>query len=85
MRVENRNLEECEFVLEVRYEDLLTKPKSAIKKIWKFIDIERDDTLLEEISQSIDGSRAYAYKKDEGMKVFALENSEILEFFGYLP
>jgi hypothetical protein len=85
MRVENRNLEECEFVLEVRYEDLLTKPKSAIKKIWKFIDIERDDTLLEEISQSIDGSRAYAYKKDERMKTFALENSETLEVFGYLP
>ena len=85
MEVENKNLEECEFVLEVRYEDLLTKPKSAIKQIWNFIDIERDDSLLEDISQSIDGSRAYAYKKDEKMRVFALENSEILEIFGYLP
>ena len=85
MEVENKNLEECEFVLEVRYEDLLTKPKSAIKQIWNFIDIERDDSLLEDISQSIDGSRAYAYKKDEEMRAFALENSEILEIFGYLP
>ena len=85
MEVENKNLEECEFVLEVRYEDLLTKPKSAIKQIWNFIDIERDDSLLEDISQSIDGSRAYAYKKDEEMMAFALENSEILEIFGYLP
>ena len=85
MEVENKNLEGCEFVLEVRYEDLLTKPKSAIKQIWNFIDIERDDSLLEDISQSIDGSRAYAYKKDEEMMAFALENSEILEIFGYLP
>ena len=85
MEVEKKNLEECEFVLEVRYEDLLTKPKSAIKQIWNFIDIERDDSLLEDISQSIDGSRAYAYKKDEEMRAFALENSEILEIFGYLP
>ena len=85
MEVENKNLEECEFVLEVRYEDLLTKPKSAIKQIWNFIDIERDDSLLEDISQSIDGGRAYAYKKDEEMMAFALENSEILEIFGYLP
>ncbi len=85
MEVENRNLEDCEFVLEVRYEDLLTKPKSVIKEIWNFIDIERDDSLLEDIGQSIDGSRAYAYKKDEEMRAFALENSEILEFFGYLP
>lgn len=85
MEVENKNLEECEFVLEVRYEDLLTKPKSVIKQIWNFIDIERDDSLLEDISQSIDGGRAYAYKKDEEMMAFALENSEILEIFGYLP
>ena len=85
MKVENKNLEGCEFVLEVRYEDLLTKPKSAIKQIWDFIDIERDDSLLEDISRSIDGSRAYAYKKDEEMKVFALENRETLEIFGYLP
>ena len=85
MKVENKNLEGCEFVLEVRYEDLLTKPKSAIKQIWNFIDIERDDSLLEDISQSIDGSRAYAYKKDEEMRAFALENSEILNIFGYLP
>ena len=85
MEVEKKNLEECKFVLKVRYEDLLTTPKSVIKQIWNFIDIEGGDSLLEDISQSVDGSRAYAYKKDEGMKAFALGKSKTLEIFGYLP
>ena len=85
MTIERKILRECESVLEIRYEDLLTNPESIIEEIWNFIGIEKDSELLEGISKSINKDRAFAYKKDKKMCDFALEKKEILGIFGYTP
>ena len=68
---------------QIRYEDLLMKPEQEIKKLWNFIGVGDDDVLLETISSSIDGSRAFAYRNNHELSDFAATKKEILEGFGY--
>ena len=83
LTIENKTLQKYDFVHQIRYEDLLTKPEQEIKKLWNFIGVEDDDILLETISSSIDGSRAFAYKNNHELSDFAATKKEILENFGY--
>jgi len=83
MDVEKKVIQSYENVLEIRYEDLLTSPAVVLKDIWNYIGKETDEKLLREIETMVDYSRAFAYKQNEELSVFAQENKSILERFGY--
>ena len=83
MDVEKKVIQSYENVLEIRYEDLLTSPAVVLKDIWNYIGKETDEKLLREIETMVDYSRAFAYKQNEELSVFAQENESILERFGY--
>ncbi|MDG1553933.1 MAG: sulfotransferase [Candidatus Thalassarchaeaceae archaeon] len=83
MDVEKKVIRSYENVLEIRYEDLLTSPAVVLKDIWNYIGKETDEKLLREIETMVDYSRAFAYKQNEELSVFAQENKSILEKFGY--
>jgi hypothetical protein len=83
MDVEKKVIQPYENVLEIRYEDLLTSPAVVLKDIWNYIGKETDEKLLREIETMVDYSRAFAYKQNEELSVFAQENKSILEKFGY--
>ena len=83
MDVEKKVIQSYENVLEIRYEDLLTSPAVVLKDIWNYIGKETDEKLLREIEAMVDYSRAFAYKQNEELSVFAQENESILERFGY--
>ena len=83
MDVEKKVIQSYENVLEIRYEDLLTSPAVVLKDIWNYIGKETDEELLREIETMVDYSRAFAYKQNEELSVFAQENKSILEKFGY--
>ncbi|DAC68125.1 TPA: sulfotransferase [Candidatus Thalassarchaeaceae archaeon] len=83
MDVEKKVIQSYENVLEIRYEDLLTSPAVVLKDIWNYIGKETDEELLREIETMVDYSRAFAYKQNEELSVFAQENKSILERFGY--
>ncbi|MDG1548049.1 MAG: sulfotransferase [Candidatus Thalassarchaeaceae archaeon] len=83
MDVEKKVIRSYENVLEIRYEDLLTSPAVVLKDIWNYIGKETDEKLLREIETMVDYSRAFAYKQNEELSVFAQENKSILERFGY--
>jgi len=83
MDVEKKVIQPYENVLEIRYEDLLTSPAVVLKDIWNYIGKETDEKLLREIETMVDYSRAFAYKQNEELSVFAQENKSILERFGY--
>jgi hypothetical protein len=83
MDVEKKVIQSYENVLEIRYEDLLTSPAVVLKDIWNYIGKETDEKLLREIETMVDYSRAFAYKQNEELSVFAQENKSILEKFGY--
>lgn len=83
MDVEKKVIQSYENVLEIRYEDLLTSPAVVLKDIWNYIGKETDEKLLREIETMVDYSRAFAYKQNEELSVFAQDNKSILEKFGY--
>ncbi len=83
MDVEKKVIQSYENVLEIRYEDLLISPAVVLKDIWNYIGKETDEKLLREIETMVDYSRAFAYKQNEELSVFAQENKSILERFGY--
>ena len=83
MDVEKKVIQSYENILEIRYEDLLTSPAVVLKDIWNYIGKETDEELLREIETMVDYSRAFAYKQNEELSVFAQENKSILERFGY--
>lgn len=83
MDVEKKVIQSYENVLEIRYEDLLTSPAVVLEDIWNYIGKETDEKLLREIETMVDYSRAFAYKQNEELSVFAQENKSILEKFGY--
>ena len=83
MDVEKKVIRPYENVLEIRYEDLLTSPAVVLKDIWNYIGKETDEKLLREIETMVDYSRAFAYKQNEELSVFAQDNKSILEKFGY--
>lgn len=83
MDVEKKVIQSYENVLEIRYEDLLISPAVVLKDIWNYIGKETDEKLLREIETMVDYSRAFAYKQNEELSVFAQENESILERFGY--
>ena len=83
MDVEKKVIQSYENVLEISYEYLLTSPAVVLKDIWTYIGKETDEKLLREIETMVDYSRAFAYKQNEELSVFAQENKSILERFGY--
>jgi hypothetical protein len=81
-RLESARLSER--ALEVRYEDLLMQPHTAIPLVAKFCGVPvppADDALLD----GLEPSRAFAFRRDPELVAFAGSVREILARYGYPP
>ncbi|MDP6220006.1 MAG: sulfotransferase [Candidatus Thalassarchaeaceae archaeon] len=85
MSVERAALEGRDGILEIRYEELLTEPEASLGNILEYISAPEDPNLLSILTESMDPSRAFAYKEDQDLRAFAERNSETLGKFGYGP
>ncbi len=83
MEIEESMLQDREKVLAVRYENLLTNPENTVENILNHISAPADTELVSSLTESIDASRAFAFKQDSKLVEFAEQNSGVLEKFGY--
>jgi hypothetical protein len=83
VKVEESTIGNREGVLKIRFEDILTNPESSIENLLDFISAPKNPTLMQEMKESLDPSRAFSYKSDPKLLEFAENNSTILSQFGY--
>lgn len=67
----------------LRYEDLLQDPERNIQLMLDFCHLREDSRNLSKALESIDRSKAFAFKKNPELLEFASANSGILAKFGY--
>ena len=85
--VEKARLESAalgERALEVRYEDLLTRPERVIPAIAKFCGAAAPAQHMAIVS-SLEPGRAFAYRRDAELAAFAETAREALRRYGYAP
>ncbi|HET8698562.1 MAG TPA: sulfotransferase [Gammaproteobacteria bacterium] len=80
--------EECaalgERALEVRYEDLLTRPEAVIPAIAQLCGV-RPAAPAEALLGSLDTGRAFAFRRDPELAAFAGSARGVLARYGYTP
>ena len=69
--------------LEVVYEDLLQSPHATLERVAGFAGWDVDEAGLKRASEGISADRAYAYRRKEDLRAFAVANNDRLERFGY--
>jgi hypothetical protein len=86
-REATKNLESLrpEQVFRVRYEDLLAEPQQILKGAAEFCGLAVTDERVQEITESINPSRAYSYRKSEELCKFSESNYRNLSNWGYKP
>jgi hypothetical protein len=86
-REATKNLESLrpEQVFRVRYEDLLAEPQQILKDAAEFCGLAVTDERVQEITESINPSRAYSYRKSEELCKFSESNYRNLSNWGYKP
>jgi len=83
VRIENSIIGESKGVLRLRFEDILSQPESKISDIADFAGVSINHELIEEMTGSLDPSRAFSHRKDPELSEFAKKNSDLLGHFGY--
>ena len=69
--------------ISIKYEDFLAEPIQNLKKITEHCNLNVTDRQLISCSESIDKSRANAFKNDDALNAFSSSMSERLEKYGY--
>ena len=72
-----------EEVLRIRFEDILSQPEMKISEIAEFAGSSISPDMLEEMTSSLDPSRAFSHREDRELSKFAEQNAELLADFGY--
>ena len=67
----------------IRYENLLHNPTQTINDTCRFCNLPLDDGMIIKLEQLIDPKRAYKYKSQPELKLFAEKVQERLIRFGY--
>ena len=70
-------------VVSIRYEDLLQDPNHVLTDICSFCNLPLGDGMIEKLDQLIDPTRAYKYKSQPELKLFAEGVHERMTRFGY--
>ena len=81
--IENSIIGQREEVLRIRFEDILSQPEMKISEIADFAGSSINPDMLEEMTSSLDPSRAFSHREDSELSKFAKQNSELLADFGY--
>ena len=71
------------FVGELARRQAITNPENTVENILNHISAPADTELVSSLTESIDASRAFAFKQDSTLVEFAEQNSGVLEKFGY--
>lgn len=69
--------------LQVRYEDLLTKPHTQLRQLTDFAQLDVTDDKISDAVGHIDPARAFAYRKSAELVDFATEHTPLLRLMGY--
>ncbi len=72
-----------EQALELRYEDLLIRPREELKRGLEFSGCTADPGLLESTAAGFRSNRAYAWTRDEELRALAASHHDILSQHGY--
>ena len=81
--IENSIIGQREEVLRIRFEDILSQPEMQISEIAEFAGSSISPDMLEEMTSSLDPSRAFSHREDRELLEFAEQNAELLANFGY--
>ena len=81
--IENSIIGQREEVLRIRFEDILSQPEMKISEIAEFAGSSISPDMLEEMTSSLDPSRAFSHREDRELSKFAEQNAELLADFGY--
>ena len=81
--IENSIIGQREEVLRIRFEDILSQPEMKISEIADFAGSSISPDMLEEMTSSLDPSRAFSHREDRELLEFAEQNAELLANFGY--
>ncbi len=69
--------------IEVKYEDLLTEPNRILERLTQFCRLRVTDKDIERVAKQIKRDRAYAYRGNPELEVFATKMAERLRTQGY--
>lgn len=69
--------------MEIKYEDLLTKPVSQLTKVANFCELHTSPEEIESVILDLNRDRAYAYLDHPKLKAFATTVSDRLKTYGY--
>lgn len=84
--VEKARLESAELAeraLEIRFEDLLTRPEQVVPSIARFCGLQRD--AGRGVPDGLEPARAFAFKRDPELAAFAASVAGSLDRYGYAP
>lgn len=70
-------------VLEVRYEDLLSRASGILDECARFCGLEPKKSAIELVLAGLKEQRAFAYRNDPGLVEFAEANARSLAAYGY--
>lgn len=69
--------------MEIKYEDFLSRPQEVMKSLAYFCDLNPTDIVLNNLANTIDKKRAFAYKSEPELKAFAQKVAGRLQEQGY--
>jgi len=70
-------------VLEIGYETFLAEPEKGIGVLMDFTGQKVSAELTDELARDLNASRAFAYRKHDDLKAFAMDHEEELKKYGY--
>jgi hypothetical protein len=70
---------------EVRFEDILARPRKTTRDLADFAGLEADEDVLDGIEDHVDPSRAYAFADDPDLRAVAEDGADALRRHGYEP
>lgn len=71
--------------MEVKFEELIEKPKEVFASLAKFCGLKARAETLSKLAGGLQQERAYAYRRNEQLKRFALGVADRLRVYGYEP
>lgn len=69
--------------LELKYEDFLADPNTALKELTDFCNLKASDEDIEKAAGQVKKGRAYAYQDNPELKTFVEQVAERMKVFGY--
>ena len=78
-----KQMDICQSKYRVKYESFLEFPEKILTEICDYIEINPDKSVLKEAVADINPSRAYSYKNNKMLNIFALDNKEKLSKYDY--